>query len=67
MSPVEAFIRQAAIARGINPDIAVRVAMSEGGVVDPFRHSDVVNKRGIREESYGPFQMLMTGEPISAS
>jgi len=61
MSPVEEFIRKAAIARGINPDIAVRVAMSEGGVVDPFRHSDVVNARGIREESYGPFQMLMTG------
>ena len=29
---IEGFIREAAAVRGINPDIAIRVARSEGGV-----------------------------------
>ena len=57
---IEAYIRQAAIARGIDPDIAVRVARSEGGLSDPVRQSDVV-KGGVREQSYGPFQLYMAG------
>lgn len=57
---IEAYIRHAAKQRGIDPDVAVRVAMSEGGVTDPTRQSDVV-KNGVREQSYGPFQLYMNG------
>lgn len=54
------YIRQSAAARGIDPDIALRVALSEGGVNDPVRQSLVV-KNGVREASYGPFQLYMGG------
>lgn len=54
------YIRQSATARGIDPDIALRVAMSEGGVTDPIRQSGIV-KNGVREPSYGPFQLYMGG------
>jgi hypothetical protein len=54
------YIRQSATARGIDPDIALRVAMSEGGLKDPVRQSNVV-KNGVREASYGPFQLYMGG------
>jgi hypothetical protein len=37
---IEAFIRTAASARGINPDIAVRVCETEGGVTEPARLGD---------------------------
>ena len=57
---IEAYIRHAAKQRGIDPDTAVKVAMSEGGVTDPTRQSDVV-KDGVREQSYGPFQLYMNG------
>lgn len=57
---IEAYIRHAAQKRGIDPEIAVKVAMSEGGVTDPTRQSDVV-KDGVREQSYGPFQLYMNG------
>lgn len=60
MSTLEAYIRQAAARRGIDPDIAVRVARSEGGLKDPVRQSLVV-KNGRREPSYGPFQLLIGG------
>jgi hypothetical protein len=59
-SPIEQYIRAAAHQRGIDPEIAVRVARSEGGLSDPFRQSDVV-KNGVREQSYGPFQLYMGG------
>lgn len=49
---IEAYIRQSAAARGINPQIAVRVALSEGGVDDPVRAGDPA-----RGGSYGPFQL----------
>lgn len=52
---MEAYIRQAAAARGINPDIAVRVARSEGLAPDTWQ-SNVTLKYG-REQSYGPFQL----------
>lgn len=58
---LEAWTRQEATRLGIDPDIAVRVAMSEGGLTDPVRQSDVVNARGERESSYGPFQLLVGG------
>ena len=57
---IESYIRHAAQKRGIDPETAVRVAMSEGGVNDPTRQSDVV-KNGVREQSYGPFQLYMGG------
>lgn len=57
---IESYIRHAAQKRGIDPEIAVKVAMSEGGVTDPVRQSDVV-KDGVREQSYGPFQLYMGG------
>jgi len=57
---LENYIRNAAIQRGIDPDIALRVAKSEGGLKDPTRQSDV-RKNGLREPSYGPFQLLVGG------
>ena len=60
MTPIEAYIRQAAVIRGIDPDTAVAVARAEGGLDNPTRQSDVV-KHGRREQSYGPFQLLMQG------
>lgn len=59
MASYEQYIRQAAIARGIDPDIAVRVAKSEGGV-DGYIQSRV-KKNGVQEPSYGPFQLLKGG------
>jgi len=58
---IEEYIRQAAVARGIDPDIAVRVARSEGGLKDPVRRAGYV-KNGYQEPSYGPFQLLIGGE-----
>ena len=40
MNDIEAFIREAAAKRGINPDIAIRVCMTEGGVTEPARLGD---------------------------
>lgn len=57
---IEQYIRQAAVQRGIDPDIAIRVAKSEGGLKDPTRQS-MVMKNGVREPSYGPFQLLVGG------
>lgn len=52
---MEAYIRQAARARGIDPDVAVRVARSEGLAPDTWQ-SNVQLGYG-RERSYGPFQL----------
>lgn len=60
MSPLEDYIRRAAAARGIDPEIAVRVAKAEGGLNDPTRQS-LVMKNGRQEPSYGPFQLLVGG------
>jgi len=54
---MEAYIRQAATQRGIDPDIAVKVAKSEG--LAPGVWQSNVKKNGIREPSYGPFQLLV--------
>lgn len=54
------YIREAAAARGIDPDVAVRVARSEG-LAPGVWQSKVINKRGQRETSYGPFQLLVGG------
>jgi hypothetical protein len=60
MAIIEQYTRQAAAARGIDPDTAVRVARSEGGLHDPFQQSNIV-KNGVREPSFGPFQLYMNG------
>lgn len=56
----EQYIRQAAINRGIDPEIAVRVAKSEGGVNSYIQSK--VRKNGVQEPSYGPFQLLVGGQ-----
>lgn len=61
MADIETYIRQAARQRGIDPDIAVRVARSEGGLKNPTQQS-LVMKNGLQEPSYGPFQMLIGGK-----
>jgi hypothetical protein len=56
----EAFIRREAIKLGIDPDVAVRVARSEG-LQEGTWQSNVINPKGRRETSYGDFQMLTGG------
>lgn len=58
---VAAYIRQAAIARGIDPNVALRVAQSEGGLTSWNQQSNVINSAGLREQSYGPYQLYMNG------
>lgn len=55
----EAYIRTAALARGIDPDIAVAVAKSEG--LGGSYQSSVVRRDGTREPSFGDFQLFMGG------
>lgn len=52
---MEAYIRQAAVARGIDPETAVRVARSEG--LQPGTWQAKANLSYGRERSYGPFQL----------
>ena len=58
-SQIEGYIAEAAIARGIDPGVAVAVAKSEGLYADPSTgwRSNVVDARGKREPSYGPYQL----------
>ena len=60
IASVEAYIRQSAAARGIDPEIAVRVARSEG--LAPGVWQSNVMRNGVREPSYGPFQLLVGGQ-----
>jgi hypothetical protein len=56
---VEAYIRQAAIARGIDPDYAVKVSASEAlNVFDPSASRDGGGDGG---SSFGPFQLHYGG------
>lgn len=50
MDPIESYIRQAATQRGIDPDVAVQVAKSEG-----------INYTGDQGSSFGPFQLHYGG------
>lgn len=62
MNYIEQFIREAATRRGIDPDIAVRVARSEGGLKDPFQQSKIYSRgKAGREQSFGPFQLNISG------
>lgn len=60
MTPYEAYARQWAKLHNANPDILVKAGNAEGGFNDPTRQSDA-KKNGIREPSYGPYQMLIGG------
>src|SRR5262249_18393348 len=57
IAEIEAYIRQAAMRRGMDPDVAVRVAKSEG--LAPGVWQSNVCRNGVREPSYGPFQLLV--------
>ena len=56
-----AYIREAALRRGMDPDIALKVAGSEGLHANPVEgyQSTIVDDAGNREESYGIFQLNM--------
>lgn len=54
---VESHIVQSARARGIDPNIALRVYRSEGS----SQWQSTVVKNGHRERSYGPFQLYIDG------
>lgn len=60
---VESFIAQEAAKRNMDPETAIRVWRSEGASGDPREawQSKVINKRGEREPSYGPYQLYMKG------
>lgn len=64
---LESYIVQAALARGIDPNVALRVARGEGGLNDPFRHGEGPAPRsqapdlGPLENSFGPFQLYISG------
>lgn len=57
---IASYIAKAATARGIDPDIALKVAQSEGGLNSWNLQSGYV-KNGVREQSYGPFQLYKGG------
>lgn len=59
VAEVEQMIRAEAVKRGIDPNIALRVAQSEG--LYDYR-SAAVTRRGTREESYGPYQLSFEGK-----
>jgi hypothetical protein len=58
---IEAYIRQAAAARGIDPNTAVAVARSEGGLQSWNQQSKVPIGNGQFENSWGPFQLYKDG------
>lgn len=57
---IASYIRSAAIQRGIDPDIALRVAKSEGGLNSWNLQSNYF-KNGVQEPSFGPYQLYMGG------
>lgn len=61
LGDIASYISSAATARGIDPDIALRVAKSEGGL-GSWNLQSGYSKNGFREPSYGPFQLLKGGK-----
>jgi len=59
LAKMEAYIREQAKLRGMDPEIAVKVAKSEG--LQPGTWQSTFMKDGKQEESYGPFQLFMGG------
>lgn len=64
---IEQYVRQRAPMYGINPDVAVAVVRSEGGLTDPFRRGMGPAPRsqaagfGSTEHSFGPLQLYISG------
>src|SRR5436190_7227243 len=65
---IERFIRDAASVRGINPDIAVRVCNTEGGVTEPARLGDFSGPPWYSGKSWWALQLHYggTGTPWQA-
>lgn len=57
---IASYIAKGAAARGMDPAIALRVAKSEGGLDSWNLQSNFV-KNGVREQSFGPFQLYKGG------
>lgn len=57
---IASYITQAALKRNIDPSIALAVAKSEGGLSSWNLQSSYM-KNGIREPSFGPYQLYMNG------
>ncbi|WP_421439901.1 phage tail length tape measure family protein [Agrobacterium tumefaciens] len=57
---VASYIAKAATARGIDPDVALRVAKSEGGLKS-WNLQSTYMKNGVQEPSFGPYQLYMGG------
>ncbi len=57
---IAAYIAKGAAARGIDPNIALKVAKSEGGLSSWNLQSKFV-KNGVQEPSFGPFQLYKGG------
>ncbi|MGV1790993.1 hypothetical protein [Rhizobium sp. A37_96] len=57
---IASYISQAAIQRGIDPNIALAVAKSEGGLSSWNMQSGVF-RNGVQEPSFGPYQLYMNG------
>uniref|UniRef100_UPI003BA1F60A phage tail length tape measure family protein n=1 Tax=Shinella sp. M31 TaxID=3368615 RepID=UPI003BA1F60A len=57
---IASYISQSATARGIDPAVALKVARSEGGLDSWNLQSNYV-KNGVREPSFGPFQLYKGG------
>lgn len=60
LGDIASYISQAAAKRGIDPDIALRVAKSEGGLKS-WNLQSTFMKNGVQEPSFGPFQLYKGG------
>jgi hypothetical protein len=60
LGDIASYISNAAAARGIDPDIALRVAKSEGGL-SSWNMQSLYKKNGVQEPSFGPFQLYKGG------
>ncbi|MGR9149594.1 hypothetical protein ACU8MT_09035 [Rhizobium leguminosarum] len=60
LGDIASYISQAAAKRGIDPDIALRVAKSEGGL-NSWNMQSLYKKNGVQEPSFGPFQLYKGG------
>ena len=61
-------LRREAIARNIDPDIVIQGVRSEGLNANPEEgwQSNIYNKKGVRERSYGPFQLNVDAGRLGA-
>lgn len=60
LGDIASYISDAAVKRGIDPNVALAVAKSEGGLKSWNLQSNYV-KNGVREPSFGPFQLYKGG------